>query len=1148
MVDSFLIKCRWRLVAHIFICCCVKALSELHGFDEQRAQEFALLAGAAGCTHQSLESWSCGYKCSIPLSNVKVCGGDPIQAYVASWGAQCVMAFQGTHDVVSFLDDLRVNLHSVPWEPCQGCRVHSGFLSAYSTLKPCLLEALESRGCGKNGRSVSSTGWSLGAAVSSLAMLDLVHSGWQIAESYDFGKPRFGDAKLSSIWQQTFLNVSVWRVTHAMDPVPHLPLEAWSYSDLGHEAYYPAGVMAGHAECVMGGDLRCSAQHAHLSQDLLHVWDHFEYMGVRQGKGNCSYGVTDSGSAILHDASEIPKAFTTPSQAVWSSCSLLCTLILWTLYFKKPRLRRTPGWLILRASVCEALASACFILIFVLGGNACVSDLGGSATMQSIWRLYLIIAASEVSANTWRLTMFCNLMVIYRNPFKPERHRRLYSFLAAFIPVVTTVTLGLNFKGTSSAQPCNSETARREYMRVLLFGFYVLPFIIFVAMGGLLFAGVMCLVKWTERINRREDRSRSPILSLSRQRVFRHGLGYLFVHGLLLALGLLAIVGNNSTSSWWRHWLLREALVALTCGRPCFSFIGWFLINNLPYEVCGLTWPRCCCDDPAMRPISSLGQPGSPLIDDHRLVVSGLSGDDVLATRTRMSNGQLLAVGFKRELRLELLLDVMESIREATPRPPSFMQQGGSQLLEALDSEAQVRSCPLALSTHLCKRRRPPCYEADKFRHLRHLFGFDDSTYAAAFPADLGEGWQQRLLESVSEGASGSFFYRVISQCHTGEPISNFIVKQITEAEKDMLMRILDPYVEHVQRRDGRSLIQYLGCHSVDLRWKCSGEVYFVVMRNFLPVKPWLLFDLKGATANRRALKAEQLHESNLGGADARYGTLRDWEWMDIAMTVDISDRDKASVDEMIRADAEFLARQRLLDYSLLVGILCLDRRGSASAKVNTEEREVRLAALKAAGGYVSVDRQKVYFFGIIDVLERYNLRWQAQHVALTAAYRVACKGQAADGISAMSPCDYADRFCTFIRQEVLQLRPSIVEPVLRTATSRNLADRARRCFCPAREVASPSSRGSRERWSHLWERRRRGLVRERLDLERQHAMSRIRELQAQIDTLEGLTETALKQSTVPGSDTGTSAAGVAGDDASASLPLPTEALGHVCE
>ena len=110
---------------------------------------------------------------------------------------------------------------------------------------------------------------------------------------------------------------------------------------------------------------------------------------------------------------------------------------------------------------------------------------------------------------------------------------------------------------------------------------------------------------------------------------------------------------------------------------------------------------------------------------------------------------------------------------------------------------------------------------------------------------------RRRLRESVSEGASGSFFYWVKNADGSD---TGFIVKQITKAEKDVLMHILPAYKAHVQARRGASLLQYLSCHSMHLRWQWSGKVYFVVMRNFLPVRSWLTFDLKGATANRRAL------------------------------------------------------------------------------------------------------------------------------------------------------------------------------------------------------------------------------------------------------------------------------------------------------
>ncbi|KAJ1635508.1 hypothetical protein T492DRAFT_455834 [Pavlovales sp. CCMP2436] len=123
------------------------------------------------------------------------------------------------------------------------------------------------------------------------------------------------------------------------------------------------------------------------------------------------------------------------------------------------------------------------------------------------------------------------------------------------------------------------------------------------------------------------------------------------------------------------------------------------------------------------------------------------------------------------------------------------------------------------------------------------------STNSQAPEAMLGPDWQRRLAESVSEGASGCFFYRVR---HADGSDSGFLVKQITAVEKRTLLRILPAYREHVISRRGHTLLHYYGCHSVRLRWVASARIYFVVMRNFAPVSPYLVFDLKGATANRR--------------------------------------------------------------------------------------------------------------------------------------------------------------------------------------------------------------------------------------------------------------------------------------------------------
>ena len=124
-------------------------------------------------------------------------------------------------------------------------------------------------------------------------------------------------------------------------------------------------------------------------------------------------------------------------------------------------------------------------------------------------------------------------------------------------------------------------------------------------------------------------------------------------------------------------------------------------------------------------------------------------------------------------------------------------------------------------------------YEAATFRAIRVAFGVHPATYARVFPDDLSEHdsrWRRKLRESVSEGASGSFFFRVVQQDGHGGAVSRFIVKQISRAEKQTLMAILPAYARHVAARRGRSLIQYLGCHSVSLRWQCSDKVCLAVV------------------------------------------------------------------------------------------------------------------------------------------------------------------------------------------------------------------------------------------------------------------------------------------------------------------------------
>ena len=312
-------------------------------------------------------------------------------------------------------------------------------------------------------------------------------------------------------------------------------------------------------------------------------------------------------------------------------------------------------------------------------------------------------------------------------------------------------------------------------------------------------------------------------------------------------------------------------------------------------------------------------------------------------------------------------------------------------------------------------------------------------------------------------------------------------------------MGFLPAYKEHVRERRGASLLQYLSCHSMKLRWQWAGKVYFVVMRNFFPTRPQLSFDLKGATANRRALKTRELHSTNT--VAGLYSTLRDWEWMDIGMTTDLEDTEAEAIWAMVMSDTELLQQENLLDYSLLLGVY----RPPATLLPQQKHALLREYAKRCRGtALVSRDRQKVYFFGIIDILERFTLRWRVQRMVLKLFYGLSMRWSAADGISAMPPTLYADRFRTFVAHEILHLEePPELAPL-------DDAWRYGSCIAQLKRFLGLYEGGTRRprsgglsRWKQLWKRKRRGLVRARIKSEHADYIARIKELEEHTTFLE---------------------------------------------
>jgi len=273
------------------------------GYNESTAVVYARLAGAAYCPTETLRNWTCGDFCDSisDVSAAKICESYAHSSVAfavqlpVSIGLQprCVLSFRGSSNVQNWLDNLATWRADASLDDCDGCATHSGFLSIWMDMRNCVENALEAAGCAR-GSDIAVTGHSLGAALAALAAFELDIKGWHVVESYDFGRPRVGNDVFAQAYDSRFKG-RTYRITHAQDPVPHLPPQLLGFEHTDPEIFYKTNLSSGWRQCNLSdgveGTLRggkvanstpldCSFQYDHSPSTLLHVDDHLDYMDL----------------------------------------------------------------------------------------------------------------------------------------------------------------------------------------------------------------------------------------------------------------------------------------------------------------------------------------------------------------------------------------------------------------------------------------------------------------------------------------------------------------------------------------------------------------------------------------------------------------------------------------------------------------------------------------------------------------------------------------------------------------------------------------------------------------------------------------------------------------------------------------------------
>ncbi|KAL2339836.1 hypothetical protein Fmac_007776 [Flemingia macrophylla] len=315
------------------------------------------------------------------------------------------------------------------------------------------------------------------------------------------------------------------------------------------------------------------------------------------------------------------------------------------------------------------------------------------------------------------------------------------------------------------------------------------------------------------------------------------------------------------------------------------------------------------------------------------------------------------------------------------------------------------------------------------FRQLRKLFQVDPADYMLSICGN------DALRELSSPGKSGSFFYLTQDD--------RFMIKTVKKSEVKVLLRMLGSYYLHVSKYENSLLTKFYGVHCVK---PIGGQkTRFIVMGNLFcseyPIHR--RFDLKGSSHGRTTNKAlEEIDETT---------TLKD---LDLNFVFRLQKNWFQDLIKQIERDCEFLEAERIMDYSLLVGLHFRDdntyekmgfspvllRNGkwdsyqsekfmrgyqfleaelqdedlvkSGRLGANMPARAERMVRRSDFDRYTPCCSEETYdvvlYFGIIDILQDYDISKKLEH---------AYKSLQVDpsSISAVDPKLYSRRFRDFV-------------------------------------------------------------------------------------------------------------------------------------
>ncbi|XP_022945599.1 phosphatidylinositol 4-phosphate 5-kinase 6-like [Cucurbita moschata] len=309
------------------------------------------------------------------------------------------------------------------------------------------------------------------------------------------------------------------------------------------------------------------------------------------------------------------------------------------------------------------------------------------------------------------------------------------------------------------------------------------------------------------------------------------------------------------------------------------------------------------------------------------------------------------------------------------------------------------------------------------FRTLRKLFKVDPADYMLSICGN------DALRELSSPGKSGSFFYLTYDD--------KYMIKTMKKAEVKVLLRMLPAYYKHVRSFENTLVTKFYGLHCVRLTGTSQKKVRFVIMGNLFCSEYTIhrRFDLKGSSHGRITDKPE----AEIDGTT----TLKD---LDLNYIFRLQKIWFQEFCRQVDKDCDFLEQERIMDYSLLVGLHFQETSDQEPNRLDSQDSESRDPDYEADGQFTEQDSGRwasirlginlparaertvrqgepeaqlvgeptgelydvIIFVGIIDILQHYDISKKLEHAYKSFQYDPS-------SISAVDPKQYSKRFRDFI-------------------------------------------------------------------------------------------------------------------------------------